>query len=376
MSHLRPFLRSVLTSLCLLFLTLIAPPGSPARAAPGYLHTDGKELKNAQGQVVLLRGVNTYVCIQNNQTKFTKIAEAGFNVVRLALWKNAIEGNPSGPCVGQTGLAEIDKALSYAKNAGLMVILDHHRWGADIENAPLAFFTTPALQQEWLTMWKLLIARYQNDPTVIGIDLMNEPWAITGQTPINKTHWESIAKNAYTTLHPLNPNLIIFVSGWGMATQPMWSDLEFLKQPNLALSDHVYRERSRAFLLTRYQSYLNAGIPIWLGEVGFQESEASFMESQLDFYDELALHYTVFVFGVTPPWSTPFEIADSHYNLTPIGQRFRAHLNQSSPRPTAKPGDLNADGSVNLYDFALLVAKFGNPYTLFDFNNIVAFFGK
>lgn len=370
------FSRALVVSVFLTVISLCIPP---QLFASGYLHTDGNKIKNASGQTIILRGVNTYVCIQNTPTKFNKIAASGFNVVRLALWKNAIEGAPSGPCVGKNGLQEIDKAISYAKDAGLMIILDHHRWGNDIENAPLAFFTNTTLQQEWLDMWQLLIRRYQNEPTVIGIDIMNEPWAITGQTPINKTHWEGIAKNAYNTLHPLNPNLIIFISGWGMATQPMWSDLEYLKKPNLALSDHVYKERSREFLTTRYQAYLNAGIPIWLGEIGFQSSETSFMESMLDFYDELALHYTIFVYGVTPPWSTPFEIADSSYNLTSIGQRYLAHLSSpppATPSPSPKRGDLNSDGKVDLLDFNLLVIKFGNPYTIFDFNNIVFNFGK
>lgn len=47
-----------------------------------------------------------------------------------------------------------------------------------------------------------------------------------------------------------------------------------------------------------------------------------------------------------------------------------------SPSPTTKPGDLNGDGLVNIFDFNLLVSQFGNPYTIFDFNNIVANFGK
>lgn len=40
------------------------------------------------------------------------------------------------------------------------------------------------------------------------------------------------------------------------------------------------------------------------------------------------------------------------------------------------PGDLNDDGSVNLFDFNLLVTKFNNPFTIFDFSAIVANYGK
>lgn len=38
---------------------------------------------------------------------------------------------------------------------------------------------------------------------------------------------------------------------------------------------------------------------------------------------------------------------------------------------TFNVADFNKDGRVNLLDFNLLIAKFGNPYTLFDFNNLL-----
>ena len=40
------------------------------------------------------------------------------------------------------------------------------------------------------------------------------------------------------------------------------------------------------------------------------------------------------------------------------------------------PGDLNGDGHVNQADYDLLVANFGNPYTIFDYNVLVGNFGK
>jgi hypothetical protein len=40
------------------------------------------------------------------------------------------------------------------------------------------------------------------------------------------------------------------------------------------------------------------------------------------------------------------------------------------------PGDLNQDHYVNLADYSLLISKYGNPYTLADYNNIIKNFGK
>lgn len=41
----------------------------------------------------------------------------------------------------------------------------------------------------------------------------------------------------------------------------------------------------------------------------------------------------------------------------------------------ARPGDLNQDGLVNIFDYNLLVSKFGDPYTIFDYNQLVENFG-
>ncbi len=39
------------------------------------------------------------------------------------------------------------------------------------------------------------------------------------------------------------------------------------------------------------------------------------------------------------------------------------------------PGDLNGDGHVNIFDYNYLVKYFGRPFTIFDFNAIIANFG-
>ena len=54
----------------------------------------------------------------------------------------------------------------------------------------------------------------------------------------------------------------------------------------------------------------------------------------------------------------------------------RSDLLAPSPTPTPLPGDLDSDGHVNIYDYNLLVSKFGNPYTIFDYNDLVGNFGK
>jgi hypothetical protein len=44
--------------------------------------------------------------------------------------------------------------------------------------------------------------------------------------------------------------------------------------------------------------------------------------------------------------------------------------------PVIKVGDINGDGKVDIFDYNLLVTKFGNPYTIFDYNQLVSNYGK
>jgi len=335
-----------------------------------WYYIDGNKIKDSEGNIVMLKGVNTAVCIQNEQEKFTRIAEMGSNVVRLLIWKNGIEGNPTGPCAGKNELEEIDKAVLYAKNSGLKIILDQQIWDSNVGNdAPFAFFTDSALQESWLDMWEILINRYKNEPTIIGIDLMNEPWAISGTNKDTQFLWEEISKNAYDELHHLNDDLIFFISGWGKLTQPMWSDIDYLKNKNIVISDHVYNTWkiwSNDFFTTRYEVFTDIGIPVWLGEIGYIPGQEELMQTQLNHFDSLGLHYTYWIYGVNR-WDLPHELVDSDYKLTNIGEIYSNHIkNIDSP---IIPEDVNNDSEVNIDDVIILVSNFGTSNTQFDLNN-------
>lgn len=56
---------------------------------------------------------------------------------------------------------------------------------------------------------------------------------------------------------------------------------------------------------------------------------------------------------------------------------FKEYLPRSTSTPqTYRPGDLNRDGKVNLIDFNLLLSKFGDIYTIFDFNTLLINFDR
>jgi hypothetical protein len=128
--------------------------------------------------------------------------------------------------------------------------------------------------------------------------------------------------------------LIVFIASWGPQTQPAWSDLGwFVGKSNAAITDHVYGQKTPAWLQTRYNYFTSAGVPVWLGEIGFTSAETGFELTQLQSYDALDLHYTLFVYGVSS-WNLSYDIVDSNYLLKPAGVIYRDYLAGLVPTPT------------------------------------------
>ena len=308
----------------------------------GYWHTSGKQILDSNDQVVRLAGVNWYgfetpdflahgLWAQDYKTILNTIKSNGYNVIRIPFSNQMVESNPiptnfttfangvaaNTALSGQTALADLDTIISYAGSIGLRVILDNHRSEAGSSNeASGLWYTSTYSQADWIADWQTLATRYSasqftfnGNPTVIGVDLRNEPhsngssgscW--TGDTgtngcPVTLTsqNWPVAATAAGNAVLAINPHLLVFVEGtdcyngvcgWqggnlmGVASHPLT-----LNAPNqLVYSAHDYGPNlfqqawfnssttpaSLAAIWGQYWGYISTGgtAPVWLGEFG------------------------------------------------------------------------------------------------------------
>jgi endoglucanase len=308
----------------------------------GYWHTSGKQILDSNDQAVRLAGVNWYgfetpdflahgLWAQDYKTILNTIKSNGYNVIRIPFSNQMVESNPiptnfttfangvaaNTALSGQTALADLDTIISYAGSIGLRVILDNHRSEAGSSNeASGLWYTSTYSQADWIADWQTLATRYSagqftfnGNPTVIGVDLRNEPhsngssgscW--TGDTgtngcPVTLTsqNWPVAATAAGSAVLAINPHLLVFVEGtdcyngvcgWqggnlmGVASHPLT-----LNAPNqLVYSAHDYGPNlfqqawfnssttpaSLAAIWGQYWGYISAGgtAPVWLGEFG------------------------------------------------------------------------------------------------------------
>lgn len=336
---------------CMLFLLIAmfvlgATVGNAQGA--GYWHTGGNQILDSNGEVVRIAGINWYgfetsdslahgLWAQDYKTILNTIKSLGFNVIRIPFSNQMVESNPvpsnyttyangqpaNSALAGQTALADLDTIIAYAGSIGLRVILDNHRSEAGNSNEANGLWYTSAYPQaNWVADWQSLATRYSDskftfngNPTVIGMDLRNEPHLIangysgacwTGDTETNGSYsgcpasltsqnWPVAAEAAGNAVLAINPRLLIFVEGidcyngtcgWqggnlmGVASNPV--SLNVANQ--LVYSAHDYgpdlygqswfnsstTQASLNAVWNTFWGYIsaNGSAPVWLGEFG------------------------------------------------------------------------------------------------------------
>ncbi|MFF4198012.1 glycoside hydrolase family 5 protein [Nonomuraea sp. NPDC001831] len=230
-----PIPMAVVVAAAALALPLLQPGAAtpPPPRTPGLTLSADRRIVDADGNEVLLRGVNVNQLedyFQQFQDKavtrplteadFAGMAKMGFNVARLALSWSALEPRP-----GQYDpayLAKISWAVGTAARHGLRTVIDMHQdaWGKGVaaapgttcrngspmhgwdgaptwadrfDGAPRCEFTgrdiSPAvaraftnfyqdrdgIQTRLVAAWGMLAERFANEPMVAGYDLLNEP---------------------------------------------------------------------------------------------------------------------------------------------------------------------------------------------------------
>jgi endoglucanase len=219
----------------------------------GYLHTQGAQIVDANNNPVRLAGVNWYGFDCNSYVAggldhqplsyiCQKIANIGFNVIRLPFSVDVVQNNPTvtqylnaNPSLsGLTALQIMDKLIQTAGSYGLKVILDNHRSEAGwSEESNGLWYTQSYPESVWISSWQTIVQRYATNSTVIGCDLRNEPgapppdstawpqnngseWGYSDpayNTTTYPDNWATAAQKAGNAILSINSNLLIFVEG-------------------------------------------------------------------------------------------------------------------------------------------------------------------
>ena len=212
--------------------------GEPARSRP--LWSDGVHLRDAEGRVAVLRGINARVAgvfdveLDGGRVALepipalapadcARMRALGFDLLRLPINWSGIE--PTRGRDDDAYLARVDAAIACAAGAGMLVLIDLHqdayskeigedgaplwaiqppptmllegpltdlgerRLSAQVQDAFRTFFAPDdreGLQAAFAAMLARVAARWANEPAVIGFELFNEP--DTGSAELERFH--------------------------------------------------------------------------------------------------------------------------------------------------------------------------------------------
>jgi endoglucanase len=294
----------------------VATTPALAAAGTGYWHTSGRQILDSNNTPVRIAGINWFGFETSNnvvhglwtrdyKSMLDQIKSLGYNTLRLPysddIFKSGTAANSidfsNGKNTDLQGLSPLqimDKLVAYSGQIGLKIILDRHRPDAGGQSA--LWYTSSVPESTWIADLQSLATRYAGNPTVIGIDLHNEPhdpacWGCGDTT----TDWRLAAERGGNAVLAKNSSLLIFVEGiqsfngdsywWGGNLQGAGANPVRLNVANrLVYSAHDYATsvfnqtwfsdptfpNNMAGIWNKNWGYLFANniAPVWVGEFG------------------------------------------------------------------------------------------------------------
>lgn len=241
------FRRLGIAAVIVAMLVATVLPAGFARAADtssdDYLHTDGSQILDEEGNAVRLTGIAWFgfetsdQCFDglwavNLESTLQKVADEGFNILRVPVcvqlvdqWRSggspmpmSINQNVNPALVGMTSLQILDRAVADCKKDGIKIMLDMHRVVNTQQLDGWTGGTYTAADYEACWVW--LANHFKSDDTVIACDLFNEPHGQAGDANAIKwdgssdaNNWRYEAEQVSNAILNVNPNLLMVVEG-------------------------------------------------------------------------------------------------------------------------------------------------------------------
>lgn len=355
-------------------------------ALGGALHTDGPYFKDAQGRVVVLRGVN--LAGDSKVPPFTSMKPEdlaplpgwGVNVLRLLFIWEAYEPRPG--AYNSAYLDYLDGIVRAAATQGMYVIVDFHQdgmartmlsgcgegfpdwavpasaprsvpdngpqcvnWGMkavvdqDMHRAWNHFFRGEgAGRAHYITMAGRVAKHFAGVANVIGYDLLNEPWGDEA-TDIS-AFYEDVAR----AIRAADTKSILFVAPHAVVSSGVQTDLPKPSFGNFAYAPHFYDQwimglqvwigNSLSWSFTHMRDKgAEWNVPVFIGEYGAgvqARRVAGYMQMLHQRMDEGMMSGAQWVY--TPGWSAERKDGwnDEDLSIANAGGAWRDNF---KPRP-------------------------------------------
>lgn len=204
-----------------------------ATLPPLPLSTRGAQIVDADGDPVLLRGVNWFgaetethaphgLWARDYIDMLVQIKDLGYNIIRVpfslaSLASDTVSGidfsiGRNAVFQDKTPLEVLDILIEEAETQGLLIMLDCHQLNDQV--IPELWYDDDYIEADWVETWKMLAEHYRDQANVVAADLKNEPHgSASWGTGDPKTDWRLAAERAGNAILSVNPDWLILVQG-------------------------------------------------------------------------------------------------------------------------------------------------------------------
>ncbi|MGD0391521.1 MAG: cellulase family glycosylhydrolase [Acidimicrobiales bacterium] len=266
----------------------------PSAVPAGFIGHQGRWLTDSEGRILLPHGVNYVVkqapfdpLIGFDAADASFLAANGFRAVRLGVLFDALMPEPGKIDVAY--LRQIAQMVDLLAHDHIVVLLDMHQdeygpvtggdgfpaWATITDGAanpalafPTGYFKSPAVQAVWANFWAdrpgpggvglqeryvaalVALARtFKSDTSVLGYDIMNEPWPGTdyascetdaGCTALEQHLLAPFYTKAARAIRAVDPHHLIFVEPFLTFDYEGTTSIQAFGSPANALSFHPY----------------------------------------------------------------------------------------------------------------------------------------
>ncbi len=206
------------------------------------------------------------------------IRKTGMNTIRMPFhYKLFTDEDYMGLSVNQDGFQRLDSLVSWCRESNIYLILDMHdapggQTGDNIDDSygyPW-LMTSEASQKQFTDIWKRIAEHYQNEPVILGYDLLNEPIATYFPNEKEKLNaaLEPLYKRAVAAIREVDKNHIILLGGaqWN-GNFRVFHDSKF--DDKMMYTCHRYWCDTLQTNIQDFVSFRDSvNLPIYMGETG------------------------------------------------------------------------------------------------------------
>ncbi len=341
--------------------------GIPVAGPAPSLHVAGNKIVSAQGQQVVLRGVNRsgteYMCVDgydifdgpSDQASVAAIKSWHVNAVRIPLNEDCWNGDSYvSAAFGGTNYQQAIETYVRLLNAnGLIAILDLH-WSDGLYSGSLpgcasaeAICQKPMPDVSVVSFWKSVASAFSGNGAVI-FDLFNEPFPDGASSTNDPVSWQcwldggsfcgglgyqaAGMQDLVNAVRSAGATNVLMIGGPAWANDlSRWLAYE-PRDPlhNLVASWHSYdfNECDTVTCWNQQVAPVLSRVPVIAGEIGQENCTGTYLNRLMTWMDARLSGYLAFTWDVWPGGCDGYPALISDYSGTPTayGALYRAHL--------------------------------------------------